>query len=50
MSIESALQNKLSINIIYDKSGSDAYIKQQSLDVDKDIMVRMEIFGNNGDT
>jgi hypothetical protein len=49
-SIESAVQNKLAINMIYDKSGSDEYIKQQALDVDKDIMIRLEIYGKEGET
>jgi hypothetical protein len=36
--------------MIYDKSGSDEYIKQQALDVDKDIMIRLEIYGKEGET
>ena len=47
-SIEAPLQNKLAMSLIYNKGESDEYIKEQSLNPEKDIMVKMEIFGVSG--
>ena len=46
--VESALQNKLAISLLYDKRKSDEYIASSGFDIATDIMLQLEIIGING--